>query len=238
MKKTLQILCFAALMLSLKYGAQAQFRQSIFLNGDLPVGGWAKSVSSNHTAVPLYNVDIAKDVTAGFGAGYRASYRFDVGVGMVAPFAQGDFWWNFTNNEWKDKYIQADAASPNYFNVTAMIGVSYLYDELWNDITPYGEFGIGADIFFITKEKSDNFLALHKTYAYKPSTDMAWMIGAGSYFGRHVSAGLYYYGLGKHTIKYTNSTVSSFSTVEEVAYKSNVETRTLGMLALRIGFHF
>ncbi len=68
---------------------------------------------------------------------------------------------------------------------------------------------------------------------------MAWMIGAGAYFGRHVSAGIYYYGLGKHTIEYTSKTVSDFTTVEQVAYEgSDVETRTLGQLALRIGFHF
>lgn len=232
----IKVFCLAALMFGIGSSVNAQFRQSVFLNGGIPTGQFAKAVNDNHTTVPLYHTDIAKAATPGFGLGYRVSYRFDVGVGEVAPFANVDLFWNFMGDGWSDTYIQAHSSAPNYFNIPLVLGVSYFYDELWNDITPYGEFGVGADLFIIGSEKSEYFV--HK-YAYKPTISMAWMIGAGAYFGRHVSAGIYYYGLGKHTIEYTSKTVSDFTTVEQVAYEgSDVETRTLGQLALRIGFHF
>ena len=237
MKHAVKTLCLATLMVGLAFGANAQFRQSVFLNGNLPTGNFAGDVNNNWNTPPLTHKQIGKLASAGFGLGYRASYRFDVGVGMVAPFAQADLFWNFMNGTWSDKYTQAKAASaPNYFNIPVMLGVSYLYDQLWNDITPYGEFGVGADMFIITAEKSKTFL---HTYAYKPDVKIAWMLGIGAYFGRHVSAGIYYYGLGKHTIQYTNSTYKELNPLEKEAYDNgNVETRTVGSLAIRIGFHF
>ena len=235
--RIVKVICLAAILLGTSSMAQAQFRQSIFLNGVLPTGSFTDKISGN-TPVPLGTVNIAKHATAGFGLGYRISYRFDVGMGEVAPFANADFFWNFMGGDMDGKYTQAKANTPNYFNVPVMLGVSYLYDELWNDITLYGEFCIGTDFMFIGREKSDNFL---HTYAYKPSLTrgLAWMVGFGAYFGRHVSAGLYYYNLGKHTIEYTNRTYNSFSAPERVWYDAQpVETRYVGELALRIGFHF
>ena len=227
MKRLVKVICLAAVMTVAGTHAQAQFRQSIFLNGALPTGQFAKDVNTDRgilgDQVPLYREDIGKDATPGFGLGYRISYRFDVGMGEVAPFAQADFFWNFIGSKWSDKYIQAKGKSPNYFNIPIMLGVSYLYDELWNDITPYAEFGVGGDLFIIGREKSDMFL---HTYAYKPSVALSWMIGAGAYFGRHVSAGIYYYGLGKHVISYTNKTYDSFSEIEKLMTEDAVIDNT------------
>lgn len=235
--KTLKTLGLALLMLASAGVAQAQFRQSIFLNGGIPTGSFAAKESHAYS-VPMGFERIGSSATPGFGLGYRASYRFDVGTGMVAPFVNVDLFWNFIGDGWSDEYIQANAKAPSYFNIPAMVGVSYLYDELWNDITPFVEFGIGADLFLIGSERSGNFL---HTYAYKPSFQqiLAWNVGLGSFFGEHVSAGLYYYGLGKHTIRYTNRTYDSMGPLEQWSYNnSGVRTRTIGMLALRIGFHF
>ena len=241
------MMCLAALMAGMGMTAQAQFRQSIFLNGNLPTGSFASDVTSNYlntitgSNVPLGYTEIGKDASVGFGGGYRGSYRFDVGVGMVAPFLQADFYWNTISADLSEDYTQARAkGTPTYFNIPIQVGVSYLYDELWNDITPYIEFGLGADFLFITQEGP--FTINQTDYAklaYKPSGAFSFSIGLGAYFGNHVSAGLYYYGFGKHTIEYTNSTVNNLDAVSRTAYQTgDVETRTAGSLALRIGFHF
>ena len=253
MKSIVKVLGLTAVMAFVGSQAQAQFRQSIFLNGALPTGQFASKVNTNRfnnlgvpitdASVPLYREEMAKAATAGFGLGYRVSYRFDVGMGEVAPFAQADVFWNFINSDWSDKYIQAKGKAPNYFNIPVMLGVSYLYDELWNDITPYAEFGVGADLFILGAEKVvvDNKTY---TYSYKPTVALSWMIGAGAYFGRHVSAGLYYYGLGKHIVNYSDKTYNSFTDEEKEVLndpnspKSVIPTRTIGELAIRIGFHF
>lgn len=245
MKNTfVKIICIAALVMGLGNIANAQFRQSIYLNGNLPTGTFAGKVSSSHSTVPLGYEEIGKDAAIGFGLGYRASYRFDVGVGEVAPWAQVDFIWNMIGSSWRDKYMNAEYTTPTYFNIPALAGVSYFYDELWNDITPFGEFGVGTDLLMITREgkgvKQNNGTLY---YAYKSNFALAWMVGAGAWFGRHVSAGLYYYGLGTHPIDYTKRTLDK-NTVAAAQLAANElanhgrEKRTVGSLALRIGFHF
>ena len=241
MKKIVKVMCLAALMLSAGTMAQAQFRQSVFLNGNLPFFG---RVSSNHTSVPLTYEEIGKDASIGFGLGYRASYRFDVGVGEVAPFVGADIFWNMIKGKWRGIYLDSTFTTPTYLNIPIMAGVSYFYDELWNDITPYAEFVIGADLMIITREglgASENNGT--KYYAYKPNVALTWMIGAGAWFGRHVSAGIYYYGFGTHPIDYTSKTINK-NAVAALQVNANElnghgrETRSMGSLALRIGFHF
>ena len=189
--------------------------------------------------MPLTYEQVGKDATVGFGLGYRASYRFDIGYGLVAPFANIDFMWNTISGKWSDKYLDAKFSSPTYFNIPLLAGVSYIYDDLpWDDISAYGEFGVGTDLLWITSEGADDF-----NFAYKATFAFAWMIGAGAYFGEHVSAGLYYYGLGKHTIDYTQGTLddnmaaSAQVTANEAAGMGR-QQRSVGSIMLRIGFHF
>ena len=247
MKKALKVMCLTVLMAGMAYSAHAQrFVQSVYLNGNIPVGGFASDVSSVGNIVPGQNVplgytEIGKSAIVGFGAGYRASYRFDVGMGMVAPFVGADFFWNMIKGDLRDDYSNARAKStPTYFNVPILAGVSYLYNDMPVDITPYLEFGVGADMWFITSEGKCTFPVETNKLSYKPTTAFAFMVGLGSYFGRYVSAGVYYYGMGKHTIEYTKSTYNSLDAASQYAYNNNpvVETRTLGSLVLRIGFHF
>lgn len=241
MKQIVKILTLAALM-TVAGSATAQFRQSVFLNGALPIGQWASSIDA--TNVPLTYTEVGRDAIIGFGLGYRVSYRFNVGVGEVAPFVGIDACWNMISGKWRTKYLDANSTAPTYLNIPLMAGVSYLYDRLWNDITPYGEFAVGADMMFITPEGAGKVSNIpFKKYAYKPSTDLAWMLGVGAYFGRHVSAGVYCYGLGTHTVDYTSSTLKNNEaaqlqmTVAE-ALGAKREKRTVGMMAVRIGFHF
>ena len=242
MKSIVKVLGLTAIMALAGSHVQAQFRQSIFLNGNLPSGGWAKDIGASN--VPLGYTEVGKDAIIGFGLGYRVSYRFDVGMGEVAPFVQADAYWNMISKTWRKKYLDANASAPSYINVPIMAGVSYLYDELWNDITPYAEFGIGADMMFITGEGAGKINGVeYKRFAYKPSTSLSWMLGLVAYFGRHVSAGIYYYGMGTHTIDYTSSTLKNNMLAKtqmdtDRAINAPRQTRSVGSFVLRLGFHF
>lgn len=246
MKRLVKVLCLTAMIMGVGTVAQAQFRQSIFLNGNIPTGDFASDASNGPTLIAAYNSgvpltyeQVGKDATVGFGLGYRASYRFDIGYGLVAPFANIDFMWNTISGKWSDKYLDSKFSSPTYFNIPLLAGVSYIYDDLpWDDISAYGEFGVGTDLLWITSEGADDF-----NFAYKATFAFAWMIGAGAYFGEHVSAGLYYYGLGKHTIDYTQGTLddnmaaNAQVTANEAAGMGR-QQRSVGSVMLRIGFHF
>lgn len=246
MKRIVKVLCLTAIMMGVGTVAQAQFRQSIFLNGNIPTGDFASDASNGPTLITAYNSgvpltyeQIGKDATVGFGLGYRVSYRFDVGLGMVAPFANVDFLWNTLASKWSEKYSDAYMSSPTYFNIPLMGGVTYIYDELpWDFISAYGEFGIGTDFLWITSEGKSDY-----KFAYKSTFSFAWMLGAGAFFGEHVSAGLYYYNMGTHNIDYTqgtlddNAAASAQVTANEAAGMGR-QRRSVGSVMLRIGFHF
>ncbi len=254
MKKVVKVLCLTALMIGFGTATQAQFRQSVFLNGNIPTGDFGRNATNGPnlnalaftpnspvtfptSGVPLTTEQMGKNASIGFGLGYRASYRFDVGVGMVAPFVNIDFLWNTISSKWSDKYGDAYYTSPTYFNIPLMGGVSYIYDELpWNDISAYGEFGVGSDFLWITSEGKGSG---NERFAYKSTFAFAWMIGAGAYFGEHVSAGLYYYGLGTHNIDYTSGTLNDNEYAKEHNDSQNGrQRRSVGSVMLRIGFHF
>ena len=243
-------MCLTAIMLGIGTMAQAQFRQSIYLNGNIPTGNFGSSASAGPdlnslvtppstlfptSGVPLTTEQVGKDASIGFGLGYRVSYRFDVGVGEVAPFVNADFLWNTISGSWRDKYSDAYYTSPTYFNIPLMGGVSYIYDELpWDDISAYGEFGIGTDFFWITSEGSKDNIKL----SYKSTFAFAWMLGAGAFFGEHVSVGLHYYGLGTHNIDYTKGTREDVPAAAAQEDAGGRQRRSVGSLMLRIGFHF
>ena len=136
MKRLVKVLCLTAMLVGVGTAAQAQFRQSIFLNGNIPTGDFASDASNGPTLITAYNSgvpltyeQVGKDATVGFGLGYRASYRFDIGYGLVAPFANIDFMWNTISGKWSDKYLDAKFSSPTYFNIPLLAGVSYIYDD-------------------------------------------------------------------------------------------------------------
>lgn len=254
MKKIVYILCLGTMIIGMGGIAQAQFRQSIYLNGNIPTGDFGKSTAGGPnlnamtftpssmvtyptTGIPLTVEEVGKDAIVGFGLGYRVSYRFDVGMGLVAPFANVDFLWNTIDGKWSDKYSDEYWSSPTYFNIPLMAGVTYIYDELpLREVSAYGEFGLGTDLFCITSEGKGKG---NERFAYKPTFAFAWMIGAGAYFGQHVSVGLYYYGLGKHTIDYTQGTLDDNEYAEEHNKElSGRQRRSVGSVMLRIGFHF
>ena len=259
MKKIVKVLCLGAMLIGLGTVANAQLRQSVYINGNIPTGDFGSNASAGpnlgnfltptstlypNSGVPLTYEQIGKDAVVGFGLGYRASYRFDVGVGLVAPYVSADFLWNTISSKWSEKYSDDYMSSPTYFNIPLLFGVTYIYDETpWSDISLFGEFGIGTDLFWITSEgskewrASDNSL-LNVKLSYKSTFAFAWQIGAGAFFGNHVSVGLHYYGLGTHNVDYTSGTRENIPAADNQQDEKGRQRRSIGSLMLRIGFHF
>lgn len=217
--------------------AQAQVEQSFFLNGVLPTGQFGEEVrldglNADVPFCPLTKVQAGKGAGIGLGVGYRVGYKFDVGFGYVTPYFNVDIFWNQLKTDYRDAFTMAACDKPNYFNIPIFVGINYRYD-LTSIITVFGEFGLGPDFLLITREgwgiENNPMLQplnIYNQCRYEPSTHFAWQVGAGSYFGEHVSLGIHYYGLGKHVINYSN-----------IENELPVELRNIGMVALRIGFH-
>lgn len=233
MKKNNKIksLCVIMAMLFSGIAAQAQIENSVYLNGSLPTGQMNASITRPAGQSLLGKSNIGKSASLGLGMGYRACYHFDIGFGEVSPFFNADLQWNRLTNDLRDEYITNGASIPNYFNIPLMIGVNYRY-ALTDIIKVFGEFAVGDDFFMITSEGwSEN--NIEGRYKYNVKSAMAWQIGAGSYFGSHVSVGLHYYGLGNHAITYNDKSTGALALVDKT-----VEPRRIGSLVLRIGFHF
>ncbi|MBP5516851.1 MAG: hypothetical protein J6X86_07885 [Bacteroidales bacterium] len=227
-------LCIFALFVFAGFSAKAQLthlEQSIYLNFNLPMAQFNDDASYSNGNIPMTRYDIGKEAVAGVGIGYRVSYRFDVGFGEVSPYLNADFQWNRVNSDLRDEYLDADGKIPNYFNLPVFVGVNYRY-QLTDVFTPFAEFGIGPDFLLVTKETVP---LTNIDLRYKLSCNVAWQIGAGCFFGEHVSAGIHYSGFGKHTIKYTDGTTDT----DPVSLAdTKTQKRNLGLLSLRIGFHF
>lgn len=232
-----RVLAVCAMIFASGTTMQAQFEQSFFLNGALPTAQFNDAVnidglSAPEPYCPLTKTQVGKGASVGLGAGYRMGYKFDVGFGYVTPYVNVDIFWNQLKSEYRDAFTMAACDKPNYFNIPVYMGINYRYD-LTTIFTVFGEFGLGPDFLMITGEgwgKDNNpvlaEMGFYKNLRYSSSAHFAWQVGVGSYFGKHVSLGIHYYGLGKHVIEYSN-----------IENSLPVELRNLGMLALRIGFH-
>lgn len=257
---TIKNLCLAVAFVFAGFAANAQLthlEQSMFLNFNAPMAAFnddLTAVLANGHQIPLTRYNVGKSASMGVGLGYRITYRFDVGFGEVSPYIHADFMWNRTKGVIRDQFLDAGGKAPTYFNLPIFIGINYRYQI--NDIfTPFGEFGIGPDFLFITKEsgkysytvngvdETGNPVVVEKTmefeYKYKTTTNVAWQIGAGCYFGEHVSASLHFSGYGKHAIETRKENVSTTNIFDgDHATDTKVQNRSIGLLSLRIGFHF
>jgi hypothetical protein len=249
MKKSISFkgLCLALAFTLAGFMAQAQLTNSVYLNFGFPTGQFHTQTTTPIPGYILTKDNIAHDAAVGIGFGYRASYRFDVGFGNVDPFVSGDFFWNRVRGDVRDAIIENNGKSSYYINVPILIGAQYNY-AINENIRPFAEFGVGYDIFMVGNEgwKDNGIWA-----TYKVNGAMAFQIGAGCYFGEHVSAGLNFYGLGKHTINYGSKTSDGLSNptpildangnitnAAEIANADKNVQRRANILALRIGFHF
>ena len=237
-RQNIKSLCLVAALLLSGICAQAQeLEVSAYFNGVLPTGQFNNGKGSDltsgdafdHQFAPMNRENIGTGAAAGLGLTLRGGLWFDMGFGELMPYIEASFLWNSLKSSVREAYDNAGAKYPSYYNVPMYLGFKYRYDI--NDILrPFAEIGFGYDFFFITKSdgRSDMW------YKFKPSHAIGWEMGLGTYLGKNVSVGLYYIGLGTHKIAFTNK--SSYRPVDNTAYITS--PRSLGELALRIGFHF
>ena len=227
-------LCLAVAFLLAGITANAQLETSIFLNGSTPTGQFNDKVTLDEGQVVLGKDNIGKSATAGIGLGARIGYRFDIGYGEVAPFVNLDIQWNRCSSDIQDAHVLKSSDCPEYFNVPIVVGIQYAF-PLTDIIKPFAEFAVGSDIFMATQEgwggSSERCF-----YRYSIRNALCWELGAGSYFGRHVSAGIYYYNFGKHWVTYNDKT-SRHEGGAPIEENTPVPLK-LGSLVLRVGFHF
>ena len=229
-------LCVVALLSLGAISANAQLshlESSVYMNGNFPVGNFARNVNDN--LVPMNKDNVGMDAIVGFGLGLRVGYNFDIGFGSVTPYVHLDFNWNALRGAHRDQYSIMSCKAPSYVNIPVYVGVNYRYHIENTIFTPFVEFGVGSDALFISKEGDG---AAVPKIRYKPSMAFAWQVGLGTYLGEHVSASLHYSGLGRHTINYTSGTRDELMNNYPSYYIGAVKWQNLGMLSLRIGFHF
>lgn len=230
-------LCVALVFFCASFTAKAQqIETSVYLNGTLPVGQFNDQVELTEFGqfTPMNRTNVAQAAAGGLGFTARFGMWFDVGVGQLQPFVEASFLWNnsrkyvrdiYDNNERNDT-MKSYPTAPQYFNIPVMLGLKYRYD-ITADLRPFAELGIGYDLLIITKNGYPS-----ERYSYKMNGQLCWMGGLGTYLGEHVSATLFYMGLGSHRIEYT---AKSFKPEGD---DFNATKRSLGVLGLRVGFHF
>lgn len=236
-------LCVAVALVAFGFTAQAQrLEHSIYLGGTLPVGQF-NDKTGVADMVPFTGMDrsvIGKEANVGISGTYRAALWFDMGFGEMSPFVEASLYWNSVRSSVRDAFDNTRlGAKPNYLNIPLILGIKYAY-PLTDLFKVFGELGIGYDLFFITGNgwRNDNVMPF---YRYNTRGAMAWEIGAGTYIGPFVSAGIYYQNLGKHVVTYNSHAQGPLGiTADQLNVLENHQTqsRTVGEIAIRIGFHF
>lgn len=240
--KKIKAIVLGAMLFAFSGASYAQLESSIYFNMLMPVGTFAKDAKMTNVVegeVMGLN-EIGKDAVFGIGGTYRAGYVFDINVGLIQPFIEATFSWNRISSASREKYEKYDARVPNYINIPVMLGISYSY-PLSETLQPYGEFGVGYDMLFIGSEgkKGSNITDLR----YTAGSALGWQIGGGVIIGKYFSAGISYFGYGRHKIRYFSKSEALAANQNALAMdndgtvKKNVY-RTLGTFAIRLGFHF
>lgn len=240
-------LCIAIAAIFICFGAQAQKTEiSVYANGTLPIAQFNNPVSptdADGLFVPMNRDNIATGATAGLGLSGRFGMWFDLGMGQLLPYAEAGFLWNNSKGKIRNLYESNNrnseygerAKAPIYFNVPMFLGLKYRYN-LMPTLSPFAEFGIGYDLLFINRNGYLTAQEKQYLYTYKPSGELCWTLGLGTYLGDYVSVGLYYMNLGNHDIDYTSKFIERHA--DDNTNNDNAVRRRLGELTFRIGFHF
>lgn len=234
-------LCLGIVLLFAGISARAQQAEtSFYFDGFIPTAEFNNASGVKEGIFkPMDRHNVAMDAFAGMGFSLRFGLWCDIGYGQLQPFAEMSVLWNPTKGSVNDVYdnnelnvtMGSTPITPHYFNIPAALGLKYRYD-ITPIVKPFAEFSLGFDAMFITRNGYSQVPAMW--YAYRPSLNFAWTVGAGTYLGDNVSVGLYYYGLGDHRIEYTGRTQNNVTD----EFPSRVVKRNIGELAIRIGFHF
>lgn len=227
--KVNRIFVVAALLLA-GFSAQAQHHRGSDRLGEFyfgfdavaPLGEFNKAAEAIGAGAPDYPMPLDADhvgtsATLGIGLSFKYSFTFSIidDQCSAGPFVGVDLAWNNLDKSVRKVYDEVKADKPNYINLPIMIGANGRY--YFNDVFGVSaEFGLGADMLYITPQGWSN-----NKEKYGTDFAMAWQIGAGAYFGRHVNLGIHYYSFGTHTTVETD--VKNFS-------------KYMGALMFKLGF--
>ena len=222
-----RILVVAALLL-LCFSAQAQHHRHSDRLGEFyfgfdavaPLGEFNKeadAIAAGYGVLPLDADHVGTSASMGIGLSFKYSFTFSIidDQCSAGPFVGVDLAWNNLDKGVRNVFNDVKADKPNYINLPIMIGANGRY--YFNDVLGVSaEFGIGADMLYITPQGWSDC-----KQEYGTDFAMAWQVGAGAYFGRHVNLGVHYYSFGTH------------NTVETEAKNY---TKYLGALMFKLGF--
>ena len=215
--KVIRILLAAALLLTcFSANAQRHHRGSDRLgefyfgfDAVAPLGEFNKSaeaIGAGYGVFPLNEENIGTSAAFGIGLSFKYSFAFSIidDQCSAGPFVGVDVAWNNLDKNVRKVFNDVKADVPNYINLPIMIGANGRY--YFNDVFGVSaEFGIGADMLYITPQGWSDC-----KQKYGTDFALAWQVGAGVYFGRHVNVGVHYYSLGRHTTVETDKTYEKY----------------------------
>lgn len=226
--KVIRILLAAALLLTcFSANAQRHHRGSdrlgeFYFGFDAvsPLGSFSKTADPIKIGYPVMVLDedhVGTSASMGIGLSFKYSFAFSIidDQCSAGPFVGIDVAWNNLDKKVRDAFNEKKCDKPNYINMPIMIGANGRY--YFNDVLGVSaEFGIGADMLYITPQGWSD-----AKQEYGTDFAMAWQVGAGAYFGRHVNLGVHYYSFGTH------------NTVDTDA---KTYTKYMGALMFKLGF--
>lgn len=164
-----------------------------------PLGEFNKSADVHEEGKPIMPLDhesVGTSASLGLGLSFKYSFAFSIidDQCSAGPFVGIDVAWNDLDKSVRKVFSDKSADRPNYINMPIMIGANGRY--YFNDVLGVSaEFGLGGDMLFVTHQGWSG-----AQEDYENTFALAWQVGAGAYFGRHVNVGVHYYSFGNHDI--------------------------------------
>jgi hypothetical protein len=137
---------------------------------------------------------------------------------------------NFENNN-SDRF-----SLPKYLNFPLLLGAHY-EKAVTNEITLFGNAGVGANFFKITNlSREINQQDYKQTTKFNTAVRAGYKIGFGAYFKGKYFISMDYLGLGSHRVEYTTTTEYSGQIDNDSDRLSR--TMTVGSLNFSVGIRF
>ena len=264
--------------------AMAQGKQkelSVYLGGVIPTGSFGESLIYGEPYV-FWEEEKSNSAGAGFGINAGVKFKYNIpSVEGLGIFATADLFWNTSNKDlrgycdavvnddlhyiteeseygsgyYKYECIEAEITLPKFLNIPIMIGANYGFG-INNDITMFGEFGLGLNIAKVTKYEdynkyheivrdyeypSDNFEGYNTSKLGKKfniQSSFAFQIGVGLKFAEKYSIGIHYYALGNIELEGERYWVYNYRGEEDKRSEIYNTSINPSMLTIRLGYHF
>ena len=187
-----------------------------------PLGEFNKSADPHKEGFPVHVLDPSQvGTSASFGGGLSFKYSFAFSIiddqCSAGPFVGVDIAWNNLDKNVRQVFNETKCDKPNYINLPIMIGANGRY-YITDIIGASAEFGMGVDLLYITPQ---GWARENNKVKYGTDAAMAWQVGAGAYFGRHVNVSVHYYSFGRHNTAET---------------ETQTFTKYMGALMFKLGF--